>query len=140
MNEETGIENDEELTLEVVRKHIRQWRSKLSRPKKFPEWLWKEAASLVGPLSVSQVRKALNLNYRRLKEKAVEMGKITMEAENKAPIFVETRVEEIMGQSSNAVEGWHLAVERADGSRLLIQPPSFDDRRMLAMIKDFAGV
>ena len=68
------------------------------------------------------------------------MGKITVKAKNKAPIFVETRVEEIMGTSSNAVEGWHLAVERADGSRLLIQPPSFDDHRMRAMIKDFVGV
>ena len=135
---ETGVVSGEELTLEAVHKHIRQWRSKRPR-KRFPDWLWKEAVGLIGPLSVNQVRKALSLNYLRLKEKVIEMGKVPKERENKAPVFVETRVEEIMALDNSAAEGWRLVVEKADGSRLMIQPPSFNDHRMYAMIKDFVG-
>ena len=143
MYQENYNAKDLEPSLEKVQEHFRQWRSKKERSKEVPIELWEEAVSLLKHHSPSHIHHALGLNYKKLKGAAEQMQKdhpARLGTPALAPTFVETRVEEIMGLGCIAEGNWRLVVERADGSKLMIQPPSFDDHRMRSTIKDFVGV
>ena len=126
------------LTLEDVTNHFRQWRGKKFRSRCIPERLWDEAVSLIGEYSVNRVSKALVVDFVKLKKKALAVGKETVPDSSRALLFVETSMEAVMPVATAKESHWLLTVEKADHSKLTIHPPSFDDGRLLALIKAFA--
>lgn len=127
------------LSLEDVKNHFRQWRAKKYRSKCIPERLWEEAVSLIGDYSVNRVSKALVVDYVKLKKKALAAGKETVAKGRREPLFVETSMEAVMPMAMAQGDHWLLTVEKSGHSKLTIHPPSFDDGRLLALIKAFAG-
>jgi hypothetical protein len=139
MEQEQGKEVERELSLEEIKRHFSQWRSKKNRRKRIPERLWNEAVNLVGRYSVNQVSKALAVDYVKLKTKAAAVGKATLANRSSAPTFVETRLEQVFSPMMANKGGWQLQVERSDGGKLKIQAPNLDEGSLRAVLKGFMG-
>ena len=56
--------------LEMVQKRFERWRKKRTNGKEqIPERLWRAAASLVGPMKITEVSRELGLEWAKLKKK-----------------------------------------------------------------------
>jgi hypothetical protein len=133
------------------------WRLKKKKLEPIPDGLWEKAFSLLSRYSVSKVAGALRLNGTDLKRRAiaagalVENGKPTKRdiAKKKVAQEPENRFVEMMlpaekedpkaGHVETSVNGWCLTLTRADGTRLEICPPEFNDSRMQALVQGFLG-
>lgn len=57
--------------------------------------------------------------------------------------FMVTDVEDIRTAGGATVMPdtlWHLSIRRNDGAELHVQPPKFDDKRLIAFVDSFLGV
>lgn len=134
-----------EWTLEDVQNHFSSWRAKRPRPKRIPDELWDEAVGLLSQYSVNKVAKALRLEGRALKAKAVEAGvKIRSRTRGKAarptaPTFLETSVGRIVGKGTEhqAQSGWNITIKRSDGLEMTINGSELSESALQGLVDGF---
>jgi hypothetical protein len=126
------------LTLSEVSEHFERWRSERKKGERIPEPLWGEAVKLLDEHNASQVARALRLSYTCLKQRrrrldSDEDGEL---AGGKA-LFVELDPEFVDQVRPPSARPGAIELERADGTRLRLQPQSRAE--MLAVVGYFMG-
>ena len=137
--------NENEWNLEDVQKHFSTWRVKRPRPKRIPDELWDEAVGLLSQHTVTNVAKALRLEGRALKAKAVEAGvKVGFRAKGKSaqpvvPTFLETSVEKVVGkgQERQAEPIWNVSIKRSDGLEMTINGSGLGESALQGLVAGF---
>ena len=105
-------------TLAEVRDNFQHWRETREKRTAVPEELWQAAVDLCSQHSLSELARSLGIDYRQLKERAVDSG--VLPAEHKVNTrgfgFVELGIRETQPSREYVVE-----LEKADGSRMRVK-------------------
>jgi hypothetical protein len=165
MNKEDPMrKKDEGLELlNQTRRAFAEWRKHKRKWERVPEELWEKVVELLPFYSQYKIVGHLRLSQETFKKKmkihAVKKEKsdvtglrsvtrsdcLKHEAGKGQSIeFVATSVGNLFaskGQDelASTESGWKLSVQSRDGTRLHIQPPSFDDQRLVTLMNAFLG-
>ncbi len=133
----------QEWTLEDVQNHFSTWRVKRPKPKRIPDELWDEAVGLLSENTVTKVAKALRLEGRSLKAKAVKAGVVVRSrrkgkaAKPAVPTFLVTSVEDVVGKERQAQAGWKVSIKRSDGLEMAIDGSELNESVLQGLVNGF---
>lgn len=129
-------------SMKEVQEHFSAWRAQRPKPRKIPEELWQEAIRLLSAYSVNKVAKALRLEHKGLRQKAVEAGvKVPKRARGikTAPSFMETSVGEMTKAATGmgVSMGLQIVLKKADGLEMVISGAGLEASALQGVVASF---
>lgn len=125
--------------IEHLQGRIATWRGSSHKSRSMPEDLWCEASALAEEYGIYKVSKALNLNYRSLKERVEAEPPVSLPepSSDDSAAFIELPGTSLFCKPSPLVTV--LELDRADGSRLTIRLGTREDFDAAAVVSSFMG-
>jgi len=119
--------------MEMLGRHLAEWRERHKPPTPIPEDLWAKAVELARQHGVGPTAKAVRLDHGALRKR------VQASAVNEAPAGGTAFMELLLSpQSSNTVPECAIEVESRRGSRMRIQMKSLTPAGLATIIREFA--
>jgi hypothetical protein len=135
----------ENRALELVKQRFAHWRAhRASSRTAIPDRLWRAAARLIGPQTITEVARELGVEWRKLKQRAgnrSSRAKKTLNRPKKVTSFIEltppaVKAPDLMGIEALPSSG-ALEIIRVDGARIVLQPYAVAKVDVPALLRQF---